>query len=259
VSYTFKDIINSLRKVGIKNGDVVYLSGDLSLLGNFINKKKILKSFHNAIISVIGKNGTICFPTHTFSIIPNKKLFDLKTTPSETGVLTEYLRKIKGSVRQYHPYSSTTCLGKYANLICKNNTKNVYGPKSPFARMIKLNTKIVNFGLEPRFCSSSVHHSEYMSNVPYRYNKVFFQEVKIGKKTKSDKFYMYVINENLKNIKRDKNIKIFNHFLKRNKIQKTKLGRGYLYSYDLKKFYLDNLIFLKKDIYGWLRVKPKKK
>ena len=258
MSYTSEDIIRSLKKVGIKKDDVIYLSGDISLLGSFIDKKKILKSFHEAIFSVIGKNGTICFPTHSFSIISKKKLFDINNSPSETGVLTEYLRKVRGSVRQNHPYSSTTCLGKYANLICKKNTKNVYGPNSPFARMIKLNTKVLNFGLEPRFCASSVHHSEFMSNVPYRYNKKFFQKVKLGKKIKLDEFYMYVIDENLKKVKRDKNIKIFNHFLKRNEIVKSRLGKSYLYSYDLKKFYLDNLNFLKKDIYGWLREKPKK-
>jgi len=257
VSYQLENLRTSLKKVGIKKGDIIYLSGNLFLLGNFFPKKKILKSFYEVLISILGKKGTICFPTHSFNIISKKKLFNLNSTPSETGVVTEYLRKKKGSVRQDHPYASITSIGRYAKFICKKNTNNVYGPNSPFSRMIRLNSKVLNFGLEPRFCCTSVHHSEFMSKVPYRYNKKFRQKVKINKRIKIKNYYMFVIKDNLINIKRDKNKKIFKHFQKKNKILKTKLGKSFIYCYSLKKFYNDNMILFKKDRYAWLKEKPK--
>ena len=63
---------------------------------------------------------------------------------------------------------------------------------------------------------------------------------------------MYVLKSKFINIKRNGNKKIFDHFLKNNKIKKTKLGRSYLYSYSLTDFYNSNINLLKKDIYAWI-------
>ena len=251
MDYDYKQICYSLKKVGIKKRDVIYLTGDLSLLGAFKDKKKILSEFYKALKKALGKNGTIAFPTHSF-YVKGKEIYDPKKTISKTGVVPEFLRKQKNAVRQDHPYASVTSLGKWAKYISANNTNDSWGEKSPFDRLIKLKAKVLNFGLIPRLCSSSVHHAEQMAQVPYRFKKKFIQKVKVKNKIISKQYYMYVIKNKFINIKRNGNKKLFNHFIKNNKIKKTKLGRSYLYSYSLTDFYNDNIKFLKKDAYAWV-------
>ena len=217
-----------------------------------------MDNHYRTLRSVLGGDkGTIVFPTHSFSLLKDRKTFIPKKTISETGALTEYLRKKKGSVRQLHPYSSTSAIGKYANYICSNNGSHVYGPDSPFDRLIKLNAKFVGFGLDPGITCTQVHHAEFMMNVPYRYTKEFINKIKTNKGYMKKKFYLFVLYKNLINLTRDRNKKFFKYFLKKNKILLKKLGKSYIYSYSLSEFYNSNIECLKRDIYCWLKKEPK--
>ena len=94
--FNYKDIIKSLKSVGLKKGDTIYLTGNLSLLGRFEKKAKNIPSFfYKALKNVLGEKGTITFPTHSYYLLKNKKnsIFDKKNSPCETGVLPEFLRK----------------------------------------------------------------------------------------------------------------------------------------------------------------------
>ncbi|MDU9048389.1 MAG: AAC(3) family N-acetyltransferase [Candidatus Electrothrix sp. Rat3] len=77
----------------------------------------------SAIQELLGETGTLIVPTHSWSLCNTSKVFDIKRTPSETGPFTEYIRKQKSSVRQLHPFSSSTALGKEAMAICANTSK----------------------------------------------------------------------------------------------------------------------------------------
>ena len=255
--YDFLDLSKAFEKLSLNYGDTVYITGDLFKLGRYKEKIKVVDDFYKLLINKIGKEGTICFPTHSFILLNSGFVFVPQQTKSETGALTEFLRK-KKSIRQDHPYSSVSSIGKFANYICRNNSKGVYGKNSPFERLIKLDTKIINFGLHPRFCCSSVHHSELLANVPYRYKKYFYHKVFDKRKMITKKYNMFVLKEKYLNIKRNKNKIIFDHFQKKNKILKTKLGMNYIYTYSLVDFHKDNILLLKKNKFSWLGYKPKK-
>ena len=258
--YDFKKLKESYRSIGLKKNDTIYLTGNLFLLGYFKPMKKILHCHFKAISDIIGKGGTISFPTFSYSLVRTKKIFSLKDTPSETGVLTEYLRKKRGSIRQVHPYSSVTSLGKNAKFICKNNSNHAYGYDSPFHRLYELNAKYVSLGIKPNLVCSLSHHIETILNVPYRFTKEFSHLVRLknGKK-KKQKFYLYVLYNYLRKIPRNKNKKIFKNFQKKNKIYKVKCGTGFIYCYSIKKFQDTTVSLLKKDIYAWMSDEPKKK
>ena len=49
------------------------------------------------------------------------------------------------------PSFSVTALGKNRKKICSNNSLNNYGYNSPYHRLLKLNAKIINFGIPPVF------------------------------------------------------------------------------------------------------------
>lgn len=256
--YDLLDILKALENIDLELGDVIYITGDLSRLGAYKNKRQILSDLYKSIKKKIGKSGTICFPTHSWSVLKSNLIFNSRTTKSETGVFTEYLRK-KNSIRQDHPYSSISSIGKYSKFICTNNSQAAYGKKSPFARLIKLKAKIINFGLHPRYCCSSVHHSELVLKVPYRFNKFFIQKVIQNNKLISKKYSLFVLKKKFMKIKRNKNKIIFKHFIENNVILKSKLGKSFIYSYSLSEFYKDNISLIKKDKSSWLGLKPKKK
>ncbi len=256
-NYNISDLIHCFNKLKIKRGDVIYITGNLYYLGLYENQKKILPDFAKTLRKFVGINGTIAFPTHTWSLVNTNKVFSIKNTPSEMGVLTEYLRKQKGVYRQFHPFSSTSAIGRYAKYITSSTSRHVYGPNSPFDKLIKLNAKFISIGLEPNLTCSQVHQAEIMSNVPYRFTKEFNVFIKRQKKTKLEKFYLFVVYSSLINLKRDENKKIFAGFKKN--IISSSLGKSKIYIYSLEKFYQHTMNLMDKDIYIWLPKIPKKK
>ena len=249
--YDINDLYNAYKSLKIKKNDIIYITGNLLSLGRYENRN-ILNDNFNVLKNIIGKKGTIAFPTHSFELVSSKRVFDIKNTYSETGSFTEFLRKKKNSVRQNHPYSSTTAIGKYAKFICTNNTQHVYGPNSPFQRLIDLNAKFIGFGMSPGLTATQVHHAEFMMDVPYRFIKTFKQRSKINKKIVTKEFYLFVLHKNLIALRRDRNKKIFRYFVKKNKILRKKLGKSYIYSYSFSKFYKSTIELMKKDICCWL-------
>lgn len=258
--YDYDTLLNTYKAIGLKKNDTIYITGNLSFLGFFKPINKTLETHYKAIKKIIGANGTIAFPTFSYSLINSKKIFSKKDTPSETGVLTEYLRKKKGSIRQLHPYSSVTSLGKKAKFICNNNSKHAYGYDSPFQKLYELKAKYVSIGIKPNLVCSLSHHIETILNVPYRFTKEFEHRVKLknGKIVK-DKFYLFVLYNYLRKIPRNKNKNIFSNFSKKNKISKHKCGKGYIYSYSIKNFQDLTVSLMKKNIYSWMSFEPKKK
>ncbi len=251
--YDFNDIKKSIITCKIKKNDCVYVSGNLFNLGRcrIKNFKRIPELFFKAILEVIGNNGTIIVPTHTFYLVNSDKTFIIKKSKSTSGSFSNFILRQKNTIRQEHPYSSSSAIGKNAKYICNNNTTHVYGFNSPFERMIKLNTKFLSLGLPVNVNCSQVHHAEFMMNVPYRYNKKFVQKIKRNKKIYKKEFSMFVLKEEFLNLKRNKNKIILENFKQKEKVFKSKLGANYIYSYNIKKFFQRNMELLKKDKFCW--------
>ncbi len=252
--YNYNQVINAIIKCNIKSGDIVYVTGNLTKFGycELKNYKDLPKIFYKALVNILKGNGTIVVPTHTFELTNTKRIFDVKKTLSMSGSFSNFILKQKGVVRQIHPYSSSAAIGKLSNYICSKNSINVYGPNSPFARIIEKKAKFLSLGMPVNLNCSQVHHAEFLIKVPYRQNKKFYHKIKIGNKVYNKNFNMFVLKEKHLNLKRNKNKIIFSNFRKHNKIYKSKLGKGFIYSYDLKDFFLANMYLLKKNIFCWV-------
>ena len=81
---------------------------------------------------------------------------------------------------------------------------------------------------------------------------IFFKKSYIEKKIIKKKFSMFVLKERYRKLKRNENKLIINYFLKKNNIQKSKLGNNWIYSYSLKKFYNTTKKLFKKNNNAWL-------
>ncbi|MBW1740287.1 MAG: AAC(3) family N-acetyltransferase [Deltaproteobacteria bacterium] len=264
MGYTYKDIVEGYANVSVEKGRVVLVKADLRFLGPFetFDKKSILNAHFNALAELVDlAEGTIVVSTANESLINTDIPYDPEKTPSEMGVLTEHIRQQEGAVRSYHAFESYTAIGKHAKFICGDVARHVYGPETPKARMIEADALCVTIGLPPRLSASTQHHIEFLMGVPYRYTKEYIHPVvKRDGSIEFEPFYRYVLYLEC-DIKRNKNVKIFNHFLDSgHTIEKSALGRGHVYSFSMADFAKATIQLFKKDIYAWVdeipRVKP---
>ena len=128
-------------------------------------------SVEDILESFIDAAGTVVFPTFNTGFADGEP-FDIRTTPSKMGILTECARKHKGAVRSGHPSHSFVAIGKHADLFNVNNFS-AYGKDSPFAILHKLHGKIGVLGLPDSRGNTFYHHIEEMNRVPYRFYKNF--------------------------------------------------------------------------------------
>jgi aminoglycoside 3-N-acetyltransferase len=250
-----QSIKKSLISLGIREGDNLLIKTDFRYLGFYDGD--LNQDFFDCLSEIINlEKGTIFVSTASDSLCNTNKVFDIEKTKSERGVFTNFVMKKEKSIRSLHPFLSYTGIGKHARYVCTNNSKHGYGPNSPKDRMLKINTKYLSVGLEPRWTCSYIHHVEMLIGVPYRYTKEFNVKIKIDKKTYEDYFYMFLCYLECE-IERDRNLKLFEYLRKKNmKIQVSKIGQGQIHFYDCNSF-VDNAInYLSNDIYGWLKKPP---
>lgn len=255
MDYNYKDIKEAYKKLGVDRGRIVLLKTDLRYLGSYGNtdQEGVLRDHFNVLSDLLDlSEGTLVVATGSLSLCNTDKPFDRDKTPSEYGVLTEYIRKREGSVRSFHPFMSYTAIGKHAQAICEDVSRHSFGPETPEARMIDLDTLCISVGLHPRSTCSTVHHIETIMGVPYRYTKEFLHPVVRNSSVHKELFYMSVWYKQCQ-IKRNQNKKILHNFCKlSNVIKKVELGRGNVYSYSIVDFYKSTTKLFKDDIYVYL-------
>lgn len=128
-------------------------------------------SVEDILESFLGVAGTVLFPAFNTKFADGVP-FDIRTTPSRMGVLTEYARKYPGAVRSGHPMYSFIAIGKHADKFNVNNFSG-YGKDSPFAILHRIHGKIGVLGLPDSRGNTFYHHVEEMNRVPYRVYKNF--------------------------------------------------------------------------------------
>lgn len=255
--YTSQDVAAAFAALGIAPGDAMYISGNLGNLGFHEAKTKsgTLEGFLGAVQSVIGAEGTLVVPTHSFSLCNTSTVFDPAATPSETGPLTEFVRTRPGAVRQFHPFASVTALGARAEEFCRSTARHAYGPGTPFARLLKAGAWGVSVGMPPNRTCSIIHHIEQMMAVPYRYTKEFMQPVCRDGEVWTEPFYLYVTRRDV-DLERDQNQKLFQHPLLAAAVRTAPLGMSVVSAYKLETLQEAAVDLMSRDIYSWLRRPP---
>lgn len=168
-----KDIEISLKKAGLKEGDVVMVHSDIKVIGkigDLRNREEFLNSIVDAFMNVLGKEGTLVLPTFTYSFCENKT-FDVRNTPSSVGLLGEFVRKMPEAVRSVNPIFSCTAIGAKKNELLCDLSKNCFGQGSFFDKFHKLKGKLLLYGRP--FDVTYLHYVEKLFGVEYRYPKKF--------------------------------------------------------------------------------------
>lgn len=160
-----EDIVNELRHVGLKENDVVMVHTSLKSMGYVCGGAQTVIE---ALIEVVGKEGTIMMPTQSWRnldpmegvhweadeddwqlIRDNLPAYDKDITPTNTmGAVAEMFRKWPGCIRSDHPARSVCAYGKYAQYLTENHDlSNIFGEGSPVSRLYKLGAKVLLLGV----------------------------------------------------------------------------------------------------------------
>ncbi|MDK2955047.1 MAG: aminoglycoside 3-N-acetyltransferase [Desulfovibrionales bacterium] len=260
MAYSYNDIKEAYRKAGVTRGRVVLVKTDLRYLGAFESPKRkdILSAHFNALADLVDLGvGTIVVQTHSTGLCNTDTPFDRQETPSERGVLTEFIRRQQGAVRSWHPFMSYAAVGAHADAICTNVSRHSFGLETPKARMLDLDAMCLSIGLEPRKTCTYVHHMELLMGVPYRYTKEFSHPVVMPDgRIETQPFYMFVWYRGM-DLHRDGNRKLFRHLEKTGlTMRDAALGKGHVYGYSCPDFCKHAAKFFRDDIYGWTEREP---
>ncbi len=104
----------AIRQVGLTAGDAVLLHSGMAAFEGFDGAVgEIIVAFQDTV----GAGGVLMMPTFSMSgsaleYARSGKVFNPRTTPSQSGLITEVFRRSPGVVRSLHPTHSVAVWGK---------------------------------------------------------------------------------------------------------------------------------------------------
>lgn len=161
---TKNDILNDLLKIGIESGDVVLVHSSQSKIGNLEEGPKTLV---DALLEVVGPQGHILMPTspnnvYQLNYIRNTPFFDVRHSPSMTGKITEYFRKLPQAIRSMSPTEPVSVIGPRAAYFTSGHFGQLtpYNEHSPFYKVSKEGGKILYIGVTLSMAGTNLHTLE---------------------------------------------------------------------------------------------------
>ena len=244
------DFRASLLRLDIQLGDTTMVSSDLTQFGVFEgkNKEETLSAITQVLMELVGPDGTVVVPTFSWDYAGRNIPFIYEETPSDTGVLSEHIRRRPDSLRSLHPIFSYTAIGARKEEVCANVSRNSYGWETPSSRMLELNAKGVALGIHPREAASIIHCAEFLFGVPYRYNKRFSTPVYMDGKEVGGEFYAFLRYRNA-DIKRQLE-PMRSRMIEKKLFEVVPLGTSFVYSYRIRDIFNEAIALLKEDVAG---------
>ena len=161
---------------GLEKGDSLLLSSDIMqlMMSAMRNGERFdREAFLDAILSVIGEEGTLLIPTFNWDFCHGVP-FDYHKTPCKTGALGGFALTLSKFRRTQHPLYSFAVAGKDQQLLCDMQNVSSFGDDSPFGYLERCHGKSVLINLHYTDCFTFVHHCEEVCGVnTYRFPKTF--------------------------------------------------------------------------------------
>jgi len=161
---TKNDLFKQFKEIGIQQGDSLLVHSSLSKIGFVENGAKDVV---DALLLAVGSNGNLLMPnspnaSFQLEYIRTLELFDVINTPSKLGAVSEYFRKLPGSLRSAHPTEPVSCIGPDAYWFTKDHFGNEtpYNSKSPFYKLYEKNGKILYLGVTLDNAGTNLHTLE---------------------------------------------------------------------------------------------------
>lgn len=152
----FTEILTN--ELTLSSGDTVYVGSSVDQLNLDFPFYRIL----SLIQDVIGSKGTVLFPTYpnrspvsSHQYLLQGNVFNVKRTPSYTGLLSEFARRQRGAIRSLHPTKSVCAIGHYAEELTRAHQQSPYPYDvcSPYYKLTEYNAKIIGVGVWTEYMS----------------------------------------------------------------------------------------------------------
>src|ERR1700677_1828773 len=134
-TYSRTDLVDGLRRSGLRPGDIVLFHVSHLMLGQVecgSSGKQVCELLYSAMREVIGPDGTMLLPAFSFSFCKNED-YDPQSTPCMEGTWSssleflEYFRCLPGVFRSADPILSVTGLGPGAEKLLTSLPNTSYG------------------------------------------------------------------------------------------------------------------------------------
>ena len=187
----YKKLVAEFKRIGLEEKDVVFLHSSFKSFGGVEGGPQTVI---DALISTLGNEGTLIVPRFNFDFSTHNTPWDIRTTPSQTGVISEFVRKDPRSFSVFHPIYSFSIIGKHAKELVKHRYKGSYSKDSIFHKLRILDAKILQIDRVYKG-TTMFHYVEEMLGVDYRYFKNFTGIVtNENGRSYEDTFNIYVLN-----------------------------------------------------------------
>jgi aminoglycoside 3-N-acetyltransferase len=144
------DVEAALRKCGLGEGDACFVQAAMSAFGSF---ERGPATVLDALEAVVGPGGLIAMPAYSLTgpaieHLAADPLFDVRSTPSRMGAISEELRGREGTRRSVHPTHSTAARGAgKEEIVAGHETADTpFGEGTPFPRIVGRNALQLFFG-----------------------------------------------------------------------------------------------------------------
>jgi aminoglycoside 3-N-acetyltransferase len=178
-----RDIESALRALGVRPDDTLWVHAGLQtalrMAGSTAGEKvaTVLEGLSRTV-----PQGTLMLPTFTYSFTRGEP-YDLASSPSTVGVLSERFRGLPGVRRTADPIFSAAIRGSlpqpWARRLFEIGDTDCFGERSVFAYLRCVDAKLLFLGVAFSYCTF-VYHLEQRLRVPYRYFKDFTGTIREG-------------------------------------------------------------------------------
>jgi aminoglycoside 3-N-acetyltransferase len=248
---TQHQVMDCLRALGIVSGDGLLIHSAVQFLGRPAGGVQI---YLDAILEVIGPQGTIVAPTFNFGFARGERYHPQETPSVGMGAFSELVRGHPRARRTSHPMQSVAVLGRWAEDLAGRDTPSAFDSGSAFERMLELNFKLLLLGADAK-AVSMFHYCEQRANVPYRYWKDFTGQVFTPDGWQTRTYRMFV-----RDLELDPQLTldpVVAELQARNQWQSTPLNYGQITTCRLSDFVAAADLFLRRDPWSLVvRVNP---
>lgn len=145
-----KQIIEDLKRIGVKKGDHLAVALSLKKIG-FVEEGP--NGFIDSLLDVVGSEGTIMMNTFTrnfrASKIPVNYVFNKGLTVPNTGLVPQVFLTRKGVIRSNHPICSVATIGQLSEYLTKDHDEKARD-HLPYEKLAKIGGKYLAIGLGNR-------------------------------------------------------------------------------------------------------------
>lgn len=138
-SVTRRDIAEALRRAGVPPGGIICVHSSLSRLGYVEGGAETVI---DGVCDAVGSAGTVLMPSFPMDgpmieYLEQGPVFDVRTTPSVSGKVTEAFRRRGEVIRSLHPTNPVCAWGARAEELTRDHERSItpFGGDTPYGRI----------------------------------------------------------------------------------------------------------------------------